>query len=416
MHHISFGNVLKEARIAKGLDLASVSRELRIRQDIIVAIENSDFSRMPSRGYARNMIIAYARLVGLNPQDMSRMYLDQEYAYQVEQAHRDVSNTVQMHRDSSSRAYSSDLTPSQHGGVSSSHQERRGASRSSAHSRSRTMVSSDLYDGSSNNAGRRVYSQSLDTPQAVRTQANQSTHRSRRSAMVEGKYTNLYSAPRNIPNPNQKRNRLIAVVVGVIVVIVLVCALFLSHCGSNEAQTNIPVTGVENDSSQASSDENKSESTKKKPTEKAPTEFTFTYKVADGSESYIEVYIDEKTKESSTVTGPKEGSYTCSSTLRFVSTETAGVTATINGEEVKLSANDNGIVNQTYKFSDILNQWYKDHPDVKREDASQSDSGSSQGSSKKSSDSNDNTSSSSKKSSDSDDSDSNSGSSSNTSD
>ena len=77
MHHISFGNVLKEARLARGLDLATVSRELRIRQDIIVAIENSDFSRMPSRGYARSMIIAYARLLGLNAQDISRMYLDQ---------------------------------------------------------------------------------------------------------------------------------------------------------------------------------------------------------------------------------------------------------------------------------------------------------------------------------------------------
>ena len=84
MHQISFGNVLKEARLARGLDLAVVSRELRIRQDILVAIENSDFARMPSRGYARNMIIAYARLVGLNPQDISRMYLDQEYAHQVE--------------------------------------------------------------------------------------------------------------------------------------------------------------------------------------------------------------------------------------------------------------------------------------------------------------------------------------------
>ena len=47
MHQISFGNVLKEARLARGLDLAVVSRELRIRQDILVAIENSDFARMP---------------------------------------------------------------------------------------------------------------------------------------------------------------------------------------------------------------------------------------------------------------------------------------------------------------------------------------------------------------------------------
>ena len=99
MHQISFGSVLKEARLAQGRDLASVSRELRIRQDIIVSIENSDFKRMPSRGYARNMIIAYSRLLGLNAQDVSRMYLDQEYAYQVEQAHQNVGDSIRMHRD-----------------------------------------------------------------------------------------------------------------------------------------------------------------------------------------------------------------------------------------------------------------------------------------------------------------------------
>ena len=99
MHQISFGSVLKEARLAQGRDLASVSRDLRIRQDIIVAIENSDFKRMPSRGYARNMIIAYSRLLGLNAQDVSRMYLDQEYAYQVEQAHQSVGDSIRMHRD-----------------------------------------------------------------------------------------------------------------------------------------------------------------------------------------------------------------------------------------------------------------------------------------------------------------------------
>ena len=80
--------------MAQGRDLASVSRDLRIRQDIIVAIENSDFKRMPSRGYARNMIIAYSRLLGLNAQDVSRMYLDQEYAYQVEQAHQSVGDSI----------------------------------------------------------------------------------------------------------------------------------------------------------------------------------------------------------------------------------------------------------------------------------------------------------------------------------
>lgn len=369
MHHVSFGNVLKEARLAKGFDLAYVSRELRIRQDILLAIENSDFSRIPSRGYARNMIIAYARLVGLNPQDISRMYLDQEYAYQVEQAHRSMGNTLQMHRDSSSRyqAYESAATQRN----TSATQVSRGIS---SRSQRRTMVSSEDHDMPATSKSRRGYSQTFDTSQAARTQANQITHRSRRSAMNEGHYTNLYSAPRNIPNPNQGRGRLIAVIVGIIVVLVLVCALFLSHCSNNETTTNIPVTGVDEQADTTSDDSSSKDTSKTKTTEVAPTEFTFSYKVADGSESYIEVYIDEKTQESATVTGPKEGSYTCSSTLRFVSTETTGVTAYINGEEVELSTNDNGIVNQTYKFSEILDTWYEEHPDVSRDDTDSSGS------------------------------------------
>ena len=63
---MTFGTILREARERKGYDLATAARRLRIRPDILRAIEEDDFSRMPPRGYARNMVNAYARLVGLN--------------------------------------------------------------------------------------------------------------------------------------------------------------------------------------------------------------------------------------------------------------------------------------------------------------------------------------------------------------
>ena len=53
---------------------------------LLYTSEEDDFSRMPPRGYARNMVNAYARLVGLNPTEMTRMYLDDAYAYQVGRA------------------------------------------------------------------------------------------------------------------------------------------------------------------------------------------------------------------------------------------------------------------------------------------------------------------------------------------
>ena len=360
MHHISFGNVLKEARLARGLDLTAVSRELRIRQDIIFAIENSDFARMPSRGYARNMIIAYARLVGLNPQDVSRMYLDQEYAYQVEQAHRSVGDTIQMHNEpyrrgseNSGNGQTGRIPRSEYRSKNSNSSSRNGLGYSSQANR-------NLYDGSSNGFGRRMYSQNADEPPYAPRNNAPVAHRARRSAMADGRYTNLYTAPKNIPNPNRKRNIIIGVIIAVVLVIILIVALFLTH--RSEPQTNIPVTGVDVTAQQQTEDTTQTQ----EPVETPPTEFTLRYEVADGSETYIEVYVDDNIEESSTVTGPAQQTYTSSSKIRFVATETDGVTLYINDEAVELTTNDSGIVNTTYTFEDILNQWYEDHPNVTR--------------------------------------------------
>lgn len=360
MHHISFGNVLKEARLARGLDLTAVSRELRIRQDIIVAIENSDFARMPSRGYARNMIIAYARLVGLNPQDVSRMYLDQEYAYQVEQAHRSVGDTIQMHNEpyrrgseNSGNGQTGRIPRSEYRSKNSNSSSRNGLGCSSQANR-------NLYDGSSNGFGRRMYSQNADEPPYAPRNNAPVAHRARRSAMADGRYTNLYTAPKNIPNPNRKRNIIIGVIIAVVLVIILIVALFLTH--RSEPQTNIPVTGVDVTAQQQTEDTTQTQ----EPVETPPTEFTLRYEVADESETYIEVYVDDNIEESSTVTGPAQQTYTSSSKIRFVATETDGVTLYINDEAVELTTNDSGIVNTTYTFEDILNQWYEDHPNVTR--------------------------------------------------
>lgn len=360
MHHISFGNVLKEARLARGLDLTAVSRELRIRQDIIVAIENSDFARMPSRGYARNMIIAYARLVGLNPQDVSRMYLDQEYAYQVEQAHRSVGDTIQMHNEpyrrgseNSGNGQTGRIPRSEYRSKNSNSSSRNGLGYSSQANR-------NLYDGSSNGFGRRMYSQNADEPPYAPRNNAPVAHRARRSAMADSRYTNLYTAPKNIPNPNRKRNIIIGVIIAVVLVIILIVALFLTH--RSEPQTNIPVTGVDVTAQQQTEDTTQTQ----EPVETPPTEFTLRYEVADGSETYIEVYVDDNIEESSTVTGPAQQTYTSSSKIRFVATETDGVTLYINDEAVELTTDDSGIVNTTYTFEDILNQWYEDHPNVTR--------------------------------------------------
>lgn len=83
MPHRSFGDILRDERELSGYDLASMSRRLHVRPDILAAIENGDFDRMPARGYAKNMIRAYARALNLNERQITELYLDEVNAYEL---------------------------------------------------------------------------------------------------------------------------------------------------------------------------------------------------------------------------------------------------------------------------------------------------------------------------------------------
>lgn len=98
----SFGEALAHARERKGLDLSTAARKLRIRPDILRAIEEGDFARMPPRGYTSNMVGAYARLVGLNPTEVTRAY--REEVYQFETGRRPASNRRERPRDAGARS------------------------------------------------------------------------------------------------------------------------------------------------------------------------------------------------------------------------------------------------------------------------------------------------------------------------
>ena len=83
MSDMSFGEILRQTRERKGLDLYATARRLRIRPDILRAIEEGNFAAMPPRGYTRNMVNGYARYLGLNPTDITGMYIDELYTSRV---------------------------------------------------------------------------------------------------------------------------------------------------------------------------------------------------------------------------------------------------------------------------------------------------------------------------------------------
>lgn len=63
----SIGHILRKARIAKGMSIEDVSRQLRLSVQQIEAIEKEDFDKLPGRTFLRGFIRNYANFVQLDP-------------------------------------------------------------------------------------------------------------------------------------------------------------------------------------------------------------------------------------------------------------------------------------------------------------------------------------------------------------
>jgi cytoskeletal protein RodZ len=75
---VSIGDTLAEARRQTGLSITEVSQQTRIRESIIRAIEQGDFSPCGGDFYARGHIRSIAEVVGIDPAPLIREY-DEEH-------------------------------------------------------------------------------------------------------------------------------------------------------------------------------------------------------------------------------------------------------------------------------------------------------------------------------------------------
>jgi len=75
---VSIGDTLAEARRQSGLTITQVSQQTRIRETIIRAIEQGDFSSCGGDFYARGHIRSIADVVGVDPVPLIREY-DEEH-------------------------------------------------------------------------------------------------------------------------------------------------------------------------------------------------------------------------------------------------------------------------------------------------------------------------------------------------
>ena len=312
---MSFGTILREAREQKGLDLMVVARRLRIRPDILETIEDSDFSRMPPRGFTRNMVNAYAHFLGLNATDLVRMYLDECYAYQVGLA-----------RAHESRKHGFDMGEASHSG--------------------------ELREG---NLGRRRFSdayRSQETSRMERLYSEQSTHKTKRGAFSDKQYTNFY-AGQTKSSLSSKTPFFIAGGI-ILVLLVIVLALLLRPQEAPKPSEVIPVSGSEVESS--------NQVVEKEPT--APTSVKVSVEVLQGKKAYLEIYQDGSNKPSvaDDITGPKTFDYDVANQIRIVTTNPDRVKVTQDGKDLEFEkSKKSGVYTIVVKFDEVLAAWNEEH-------------------------------------------------------
>ncbi len=68
------GELLKDKRLLKELSLAQVSEKTKIKADYLRALEDSDFTSLPSATFAKGFLRTYANFLYLNPETMVAMF------------------------------------------------------------------------------------------------------------------------------------------------------------------------------------------------------------------------------------------------------------------------------------------------------------------------------------------------------
>lgn len=70
----SFGRYLAQQRELRGLEMADVARETRLSPTAIRALEGDRFDELPARVFVVGYLRAYARCVGLGPDELVARY------------------------------------------------------------------------------------------------------------------------------------------------------------------------------------------------------------------------------------------------------------------------------------------------------------------------------------------------------
>lgn len=77
---LSLGDKLKQAREAKKLDIKEVARKLKFKPEVLMAMEQNDYSDTRSEVFARGYLKSYARLLALDEAEVLADFEQHAYA------------------------------------------------------------------------------------------------------------------------------------------------------------------------------------------------------------------------------------------------------------------------------------------------------------------------------------------------
>ena len=403
-----FGQQLREARVSHGLTYGTVSRKLRIRPDIIQAIEEEDFSSLPPRANTRAMIQAYASLLGLNPAVVVESYMQAAMDMNTQQGtrrrYRSPNAKVQPEIEeldySDSSAHESAQAARQRiqqrrarkmgnpEGESSERRRSRSGQRSSSRAPRETQKNrSAEIIGSAIGAAKNIFTGAAGAvantvggivSSRKRVDINHSIYADR--AKQDGfpssrghRGNSIYSSSHNIMSSgsynlagSQQQTSNLPFVIGVVVVLVVlfvVCNFLFNKPTSTSSTSNVAAASTSSSVAISGLTDPGSAGTVEQQINVvpiAPTAAVFNYEIEDGEEAYVEIYLNgSSTPDVATVlSGPKRGTYDVTDTLTFVTSRPNVVTLKVDGEPVELEdKKGNGIYVYDVDFNDILAAW-----------------------------------------------------------
>ncbi len=347
-----FGDLLREAREKSGFDVETLARRLHIRGDIVRAIEDSNLSEMPASGYARNMIRTYARTVGLNQNEICNLYLDEvdkfergrsrEKRAQISEVNSKITGRRSTHRPTtlsteprnSRRRYSAVDDAEE---VERSENSRPNRYSTSRPSRNSTRTST------------RRSSRAVREAREDRKSLSENFPRSQKTTKSMSSSFSLGGLPKpSVPNINASNLAVAAIAIIIVVLIIVICVMLFGS-GSSKSKTEdlptMPISGLTDTSNK------ESDTSAQSTAQSAKTKATFTFSVADGEESYCEVYLDGTAQYTDVASGPVEKSFDVTGILDFITANPEPITIKLDGQEVQMEAEpDTGYYVYSYEF------------------------------------------------------------------